>query len=151
MSIVQNRFMLRHRPLADRSRRNGHANERSVQFGGALSRWRALSRRRCGRIIYSNHDPRAAVTKSELVERLLANHPLFDERDIETIVNIVFGQIAAALARDDRVELRGFGSFSIKRREARIGRNPRTGDKVQVSDKGYPYFRTGKSILDLLN
>jgi len=59
-------------------------------------------------------------------------------------------RFAAALARDDRVELRGFGTFSIRHRKARIGRNPRTGDKVQVSDKGYPYFRTGKSMLDRL-
>ena len=91
------------------------------------------------------------MTKLELVERLLARNPHLYERDIETIVNIVFGQIAAAMARDDRVELRGFGTFSIRHRKARIGRNPRTGDKVQVSDKGYPYFRTGKSMLDRLN
>ena len=84
------------------------------------------------------------MTKSELVQRLLARNPHLYERDVETIVNIIFGQIAAALARDDRVELRGFGSFSIKHRKARIGRNPRTGEVVQVSDKGYPYFRAGK-------
>jgi integration host factor subunit beta len=91
------------------------------------------------------------MTKSELVQRLRANNPHLYERDVEMIVNIIFGQIAAALGRDDRVELRGFGTFSIRHRKARIGRNPRTGDKVQVSDKGYPYFKTGKSMHDRLN
>jgi integration host factor subunit beta len=67
------------------------------------------------------------------------------------IVNIIFGQIAAAMARDDRVELRGFGSFSIKHRKARISRNPRTGEKVQVSDKGYVYFRAGQTLRDRVN
>ncbi len=91
------------------------------------------------------------MTKSELVQRLLARNPHLYERDIETIVNIIFGRIAAALARDDRVELRGFGAFSIKRRKAHIGRNPRTGEVVQVSDKGHPYFRTGKVLQDRVN
>jgi integration host factor subunit beta len=91
------------------------------------------------------------MTKSELVQRLRANNPHLYERDVEMIVNIIFGQIAAALGRDDRVELRGFGSFSIKHREARIGRNPRTGDKVQVSEKRYPNFRTGKALYDRVN
>jgi integration host factor subunit beta len=91
------------------------------------------------------------VTKSELVLRLLARNPHLYQRDVETIVNIIFAQITAALARNDRVELRGFGSFSIKHREARIGRNPRTGDKVQVSDKGYAYFRAGQTLRDRVN
>jgi integration host factor subunit beta len=55
------------------------------------------------------------------------------------------------MARDDRVELRGFGSFSIKHRKARISRNPRTGEKVQVSDKGYVYFRAGQTLRDRVN
>ena len=91
------------------------------------------------------------MTKSELVQWLRANNPHLYERDVETILNIIFGQIAAALARDDRVELRGFGSFSIKHREARIGRNPANGDKVQVGQKRYPNFRTGKALHDRLN
>ena len=91
------------------------------------------------------------MTKSELVQRLRANNPHLYERDVETIVNIIFGQITAALARDDRVELRGIGSFSIRHRKARVGRNPRTGVKVQVSEKRYSYFRTGKSMLDRVN
>jgi integration host factor subunit beta len=101
--------------------------------------------------LYTNLDPRAAMTKSELVQRLRANNPHLYERDVETILNIIFGQIAAALARDDRVELRGFGAFSIKHREARIGRNPRTGEVVQVSEKRYPTFRTGKALHDRVN
>jgi integration host factor subunit beta len=95
--------------------------------------------------------PAAAMTKSELVERLLARNRHLYERDVEMIVNIIFGQIAAALARDDRVELRGFGTFSIKHRKARIGRNPRTDDKVQVSDKGYTYFRPGQVLRNRVN
>jgi integration host factor subunit beta len=91
------------------------------------------------------------MTKSELVQRLRVNNPHLYERDIETIVNIIFGQIAAALGRDDRVELRGFGSFSIKHRKARIGRNPRTGEVVQVSDKGHAYFRPGQALRDRVN
>jgi integration host factor subunit beta len=100
---------------------------------------------------FPDHAPQAAVTKSQLIQQLLVRNPHPYERHVEMIVNIIFGQIAAALARHDRVELRGFGTFSIRHRKARIGRNPRTGDKVQVSDKGYPYFRTGKSMLDRLN
>jgi integration host factor subunit beta len=91
------------------------------------------------------------MTKSELVQRLRANNPHLYERDVETILNIIFDKIAAALARDDRVELRGFGSFSIKHRKAHIGRNPRTGDEVQVSDKGHAYFRAGQALRDRLN
>jgi integration host factor subunit beta len=91
------------------------------------------------------------MTKSELVERLLARHPHLYKRDIETIVNIIFGQTAAALGRGDRVELRGFGTFSIKHRKAHIGRNPRTGDEVQVSDKGHAYFRAGQVLRDRVN
>jgi integration host factor subunit beta len=105
----------------------------------------------CGRIIYPNHDSRAAVTKSELVERLLARQWHLQKRDVETILNIIFGEIAAALARDDRVELRGFGAFSVKRRKAHIGRNPRTGEVVPVSEKRFPYFRTGKVLRDRVN
>ena len=91
------------------------------------------------------------MTKSELVQRLRANNPHLHERDVEAILNIIFGQIAAALARDDRVELRGFGAFSIKHREARTGRNPATGEVVQVSERRYPNFKTGKSLHDRVN
>ena len=72
-------------------------------------------------------------------------------RDIERIVDTVFNEIAAALIREDRVELRGFGAFWIKRREARIGRNPRTGVSVSVSEKLMPCFRVGKRLRERLN
>jgi integration host factor subunit beta len=70
---------------------------------------------------------------------------------VERIVSTIFDEIAAALSRGDRVELRGFGAFSVKRREARTGRNPRTGESVDVSEKAVPYFKTGKQLRDLLN
>lgn len=91
------------------------------------------------------------MTKSELIMRLAESNPHLYQRDIERIVATVFGEIAAALSRGDRVELRGFGAFSVKRREARIGRNPRTGDSVPVEDKHIPFFKTGKQLRDRLN
>ena len=91
------------------------------------------------------------MTKSELIMRLAESNPHLYQRDIERIVATVFGEIASALARGDRVELRGFGAFSVKRREARIGRNPRTGDSVPVEDKHIPFFKTGKQLRDRLN
>ena len=91
------------------------------------------------------------MTKTELIMRLAESNPHLYQRDIERIVATVFGEIASALARGDRVELRGFGAFSVKRREARIGRNPRTGDSVPVEDKHIPFFKTGKQLRDRLN
>ena len=91
------------------------------------------------------------MTKSELIMRLAESNPHLYQRDIERIVATVFGEISAALSRGDRVELRGFGAFSVKRREARIGRNPRTGDSVPVEDKHIPFFKTGKQLRDRLN
>src|SRR3954471_6302480 len=94
---------------------------------------------------------RAAMTKSELVHKLTEANPHLYQRDIEAIVTAIFQEIAAALARGDRVELRGFGAFSVERRDARIGRNPRTGDSVQVAEKHIPFFKTGKQLRDRLN
>jgi integration host factor subunit beta len=91
------------------------------------------------------------MTKSELVQRLAEANPHLYQRDVEAIVSTIFHEIAAALTRGDRVELRGFGAFSIKRRDARIGRNPRTGDSVQVAEKHIPFFKTGKQLRDRLN
>jgi len=93
----------------------------------------------------------SAMTKSELVQRLAESNPHLYQRDVEIIVTAIFDEIAAALARGDRVELRGFGAFSVKRRDARIGRNPRTGDSVSVSEKHIPFFKTGKQLRDRLN
>ena len=91
------------------------------------------------------------MTKSELVQKLAEANPHFYQRDVEVIVTAIFDEIAAALARGDRVELRGFGAFSVKRRDARIGRNPRTGDSVRVAEKHIPFFKTGKQLRDRLN
>jgi integration host factor subunit beta len=92
-----------------------------------------------------------AMTKSELVRRLAESNPHLYQRDVEIIVTTIFAEIAAALSRGDRVELRGFCSFSVKRRGARVARNPKTGDSVTVSEKRIPVFRTGKPLSDRLN
>jgi integration host factor subunit beta len=91
------------------------------------------------------------MTKSELIQRLAESHPHLYHRDVERIVSTVFDEISSALERGDRVELRGFGTFSVKHREARVGRNPRTGDTVQVAPKTVPFFKTGKQLRDLVN
>ena len=91
------------------------------------------------------------MTKSELIQRLAELNPHLYQRDVERIVTAIFDEISAALSRGDRVELRGFGAFSVKRREARVGRNPRTGASVQVSEKHIPFFKTGKQLRERLN
>lgn len=91
------------------------------------------------------------MTKSELIQRLAERNPHLYQRDVERIVSTVFDEIAAALSRGDRVELRGFGAFSVKRRGARIGRNPRTGESVHVGEKHIPFFKTGKELRERLN
>ena len=91
------------------------------------------------------------MTKSELIARLAARNPHLYQRDVERIVATVFDQISKALASGDRVELRGFGAFSVKKRDPRTGRNPRTGEQVSVSSKRVPYFKTGKDLRDRLN
>jgi integration host factor subunit beta len=91
------------------------------------------------------------VIKSELVQRLVARNPHLYQRDIENIVDAVLGEITEALARGNRVELRGFGAFSTKQRQARTGRNPRTGDKVPVMEKHAAFFKTGKEMRERLN
>jgi len=91
------------------------------------------------------------MTKSELITLIGQMNPHLYQRDVERIVSTVFDEISAALARGDRVELRGFGAFSVKRREARVGRNPRTGDAVTVARKVIPFFKTGKQLRDRLN
>ena len=92
-----------------------------------------------------------SVIKSELVQRMAARNPHLYQRDIENIIDAILGEIADALARGERVELRGFGAFSTKQRQARTGRNPRTGDKVPVTEKLAPFFKTGKEMRERLN
>ena len=91
------------------------------------------------------------MIKSELVQRMAERNPHLYQRDVERIVNTVFDEISGALADGDRVELRGFGSFSVRKRNARVGRNPRTGATVKVDEKFLPFFKTGKELRDRLN
>ena len=91
------------------------------------------------------------MIKSELVQRIAAQHPHLFQRDIEKIVNIILATIVDAMARGDRVELRGFGIFSVRFREARVGRNPKTGEPVTVARTGLSYFKTGKEMRGRLN
>ena len=91
------------------------------------------------------------MIKSELVQRISSQNPHLYQRDVENIINAILNEIVGAMAHGDRVELRGFGAFSVKRRDARVGRNPRTGDSVQVEEKHIPFFKTGKQLRDRLN
>ncbi|MEX1036176.1 MAG: integration host factor subunit beta [Sneathiella sp.] len=91
------------------------------------------------------------MIKSELITIIAENNPHLYQRDVERIVTTIFDEISEALARGDRVELRGFGAFSTKERAARVGRNPRTGEAVQVEKKYVPYFKCGKDLRDRLN
>lgn len=91
------------------------------------------------------------MTKSQLIQRIAELNPHLYQRDVERIVSTVFDEISAALADGDRVELRGFGAFSVKIRDARLGRNPRTGETVSVARKAVPFFKTGKQLRDMLN
>ena len=91
------------------------------------------------------------MIKSELVQKIATTNPHLYHRDVERIVNVIFDEIVDALARGDRVELRGFGAFTVKHRAARQGRNPRTGTTVSVSEKFVPFFKTGKELRDRLN
>ncbi len=91
------------------------------------------------------------MTKSELIARLSERYPHLYQRDVERIVNTIFDEISGALSRGDRVELRGFGSFSVRKRNARVGRNPRTGETVNVDEKFLPFFKTGKELRERLN
>jgi integration host factor subunit beta len=93
----------------------------------------------------------SSMIKSELVQRISAQNPHLYQRDVENIVNAILDEIVGALARGDRVELRGFGAFSVKSRPARTGRNPRTGAHVSVDQKSVPFFKTGKEMRERLN
>jgi integration host factor, beta subunit len=91
------------------------------------------------------------MIKSELVQIIASRNPHLFIRDVENIINAIFDEISEALAEGNRVELRGFGAFSVKNRPARIGRNPRTGDAVEVEEKWVPFFKTGKELREKLN
>jgi len=91
------------------------------------------------------------MIRSELIQKLADENPHLFQRDVERIVNTIFDEITETMARGDRVELRGFGAFSVKKRDSRIGCNPRTGASVSVAEKHVPFFKTGKLLRDRLN
>ncbi len=91
------------------------------------------------------------MIKSELVQRIADRNPHLYQRDVESIVNAILDEIVGALANGNRVELRGFGAFAVKKREGRVGRNPRTGASVTVDQKVVPAFKTGKELRLKLN
>jgi integration host factor subunit beta len=91
------------------------------------------------------------MIKSELIQRIADENPHLYHRDVERIVGTVFDQIIQAMADGNRVELRGFGAFSVKKRDSRVGRNPRTGEAVPVEEKHVPFFKTGKEMRQRLN
>ena len=91
------------------------------------------------------------MTKSELIAELADANPHLTGRDVELIVATIFDEITAALSRGERVELRGFGAFTVKPRQARTGRNPRTGAAVPVDEKAVPFFKAGKELRERVN
>lgn len=91
------------------------------------------------------------MTKSELIAQLAADNPHLRQQDVETLVSVIFDRITDTLAEGGRVELRGFGAFSVKRRDARLGRNPRTGEAVEVPGKAAPFFKPGKELREIVN
>jgi integration host factor subunit beta len=91
------------------------------------------------------------MLKSELVLYIANANPHLYQRDVENIVNAILGEITNAMAKSDRVELRGFGTFSVKQRPAHTGRDPRTGAHVAVEQKLVPFFKTGKEMRERLN
>ncbi|MBV8092530.1 MAG: integration host factor subunit beta [Acetobacteraceae bacterium] len=91
------------------------------------------------------------MTRSELIAELVASNPHLRAHDADMIVSTIFSEMAAALSRGERVELRGFGAFTVKRRNARTGRNPRTGVAVPVQEKVVPFFKAGKELRDRIN
>ena len=86
------------------------------------------------------------MTKSELIEILAEKHELLSKKESEAVVNVIFDGISSALAQGDRVEIRGFGSFSVREREAREARNPKSGEVVEIPSRKTPFFKTGKEL-----
>ena len=91
------------------------------------------------------------MIKSELVQKIAEKNSHLSHREVERLVSAIFDEIVDALSAGGRVELRGFGAFSVKSRPGRVGRNPRTGQKVEISEKNVPYFKTGKLLKERLN
>lgn len=91
------------------------------------------------------------MTRSELITGLAEDNPHLTVADVERIVSALFDEMTAALSRGERVELRGFGAFTVKSRQARSGRNPRTGETVEVAQKSVPFFKAGKELRERIN
>ncbi len=91
------------------------------------------------------------MTRSELIQRIADANPHLLLRDVESLVATIFDEISGALSEGNRVELRGFGAFSVKQRDARVARNPRTGEAVEVDEKRVPLFKAGKQLRQRLN
>ena len=91
------------------------------------------------------------MIRSELVKKIADQNPHLYQSDVERIVGTIFDEIINAMASGNRVELRGFGAFSVKKRKARSGRNPRSGEAVEVAEKHVAFFKTGKLLRDRLN
>lgn len=91
------------------------------------------------------------MTKSELIEKIAQKNPNLMLKDIEKIVNVILDKIIRSLAEGDRVEFRGFGAFSVRKRAPRVAKNPRTGSEVAVEERNIVHFKTGKELHDLLN
>lgn len=92
-----------------------------------------------------------AVTKSDLIERLTEKQPQFTSKDVELIVKSLLEEMSETLEKGGRIEIRGFGSFSLHYRESRIGRNPKTGEKVDLTGKYVPHFKPGKELRERVN
>lgn len=86
------------------------------------------------------------MTKSELIEKLSEEHELLNKKEAEAVINVIFDGIGSALAQGDRVEIRGFGSFSVRERDAREARNPKSGEVVEIPSRKTPFFKTGKEL-----
>lgn len=91
------------------------------------------------------------MIKSELIAKLASENPHLTLKDVERVVGVIFDRMTESLAEGGRVELRGFGAFSVRKRDARTGRNPRTGQHVDVAEKFVPFFKTGKEMRERLN
>mgnify|MGYP006441837179 FL=1 len=91
------------------------------------------------------------MTKSELIQKLSDQNPNMHPQDVERVVGVFLDEVTDALTRGDRVELRGFGAFSVRERQARMGRNPRTGEQVHVPAKRTPFFKMGRELKQRLN
>ena len=91
------------------------------------------------------------MIKSELIAKLASENPHLTQRDVERVVTVILDCMTSALEKGGRVELRGFGAFSVRARPARAGRNPRTGDTVSVKAKRVPFFKSGKELRERLN